>query len=175
MTTRVNVGITEKNHMKRFSLGKIKPFSVSELIVGLALMIGGGAAGGNGCMIWRFECKRREKVFRKSILRIPDFKEFGMPYWQFEQFRKFSPAMWEKKEMEGIDEWWQGISMTYEFNKRRKKVISASREKTADESMCAIGPCTTKLGGWPRTTWDRIQKYLMCNHWSFDDTRDTVC
>jgi hypothetical protein len=31
-----------------------------------------------------------------------------MPYWWFEQFRKFSPAMWEKKEMEGIDEWWQG-------------------------------------------------------------------
>jgi hypothetical protein len=62
--------------MKRFSLGKIKPFSTSELIFGLALMIGGGGAGGNGgngCMMWRSERKRREKFFCKSILRIPDF------------------------------------------------------------------------------------------------------
>jgi hypothetical protein len=72
-----------------------------------------------------------------------------MTYWRFKQFRKFYPVMWEKKEMEGIDEWWQGISMTDEFNKRRKKVVSASREKTADESMCAMHPYTTKLGGWP--------------------------
>jgi hypothetical protein len=28
--------------------------------------------------------------------------------------------MWEKKEMEGIDEWWQGIRMTYEFDKRKE-------------------------------------------------------
>jgi hypothetical protein len=60
-------------------------------------MIGGGAAGGNGCMMWRSERKRREKVFRQSILKVPDFEELGMPYWRFEQFRKFSPAMWEKK------------------------------------------------------------------------------
>jgi hypothetical protein len=52
------------------------------------------------------------------------------------------PAMWEHNEMER----WQGIIMIYEFNKRRKKVISASREKTADESMCAMRPRTTKLG-----------------------------
>jgi hypothetical protein len=99
MTARVNVAVAEKNHIKRFSLGKIKPFSARELIVGLALMIGGGAAGGNGCMMWIYERKRREKVFRKSILRIPDFEEFGMPYWRFAEFCKFSPAMWEKKEM----------------------------------------------------------------------------
>jgi hypothetical protein len=149
MTALVNVAIAEKNHMKRFSLGEIKPFSASKLIVGLALMIGGGAAGGNGCMMWCSERKRREKVFHKIILRIPIFEEFEMPYWRFEQFRKFSPAMWEKKEMEGIDEWWQGISMTDEFNNRRKKVIIASRENTADESMCAMGPPTTKLGAGP--------------------------
>jgi hypothetical protein len=153
MKARANVAIAEKNHTKRFSLGEIKPFSASELIVGLALMIGGGEAGGNGCMIWRSERKRQEKVFQKSILRIPDFEEFGMPYWRFEQFRKFSPSMWEKKEMEGIDEWWQGISMTDEFNNRRKKVISASQENTADESMCAMRPRTTKLGGWPHISY----------------------
>jgi hypothetical protein len=79
MMERVNVAVTEKNHIKRFSLGEIKPFSAIELIVGLALMIGGGAAGGNGCMMWRSERKRREKVFRKNILRIPDLEEFGMP------------------------------------------------------------------------------------------------
>jgi hypothetical protein len=39
MTARVNVAVAEKNHTKRFSLGKIKPFSASELIVGLALVL----------------------------------------------------------------------------------------------------------------------------------------
>jgi hypothetical protein len=43
--------------MKRFSLGKIKLFSASELIVGSALMLGGGAAGDNGCMMWPSERK----------------------------------------------------------------------------------------------------------------------
>jgi hypothetical protein len=62
MTARVNLAIAEKNHMKRFSLAKIKPFSASELIVGLALMIDGGAAGGNACMMWRSERKRRDRV-----------------------------------------------------------------------------------------------------------------
>jgi hypothetical protein len=55
--------------------------------------------------------------------------------------------------MEGIDEWWQGIIITDEFNKTLKKVVSASREKTADESMCAMRPRTTKLGGWPHISY----------------------
>jgi hypothetical protein len=64
MTAQVNVAIAEKNHMKRFSLGKIKPLAVSELIVGLALIIGGGADGGNGYIMRRSERKRWEKVFQ---------------------------------------------------------------------------------------------------------------
>jgi hypothetical protein len=153
MTARVNAAIREYNCKKRFCLGNIKQFTTSEIIIGFALMIGGGEAGGNGCMMWRSERKQREKVFRQSILKVPDFVELGMPYWRFEQFRKFSPAMWKKKEMEGTDEWWQGISMTDEFNKRRKKLVSASREKTADESMCAMRPRTTKLGGCPHISY----------------------
>jgi hypothetical protein len=43
--------------------------------------------------------------------------------------------------------------MTDDFNKRRKKVISASREKTADESMCLMRPRTTKLGDWPHISY----------------------
>jgi hypothetical protein len=43
--------------------------------------------------------------------------------------------------------------MTDEFNKMRKKVVSASREKTTDESMCAMRPRTTKLGGWPHISY----------------------
>jgi hypothetical protein len=113
-------------------------------------MIGGGVLGRNGCMLWRSECKRRERVFRKRILRVAEFEEFGIPYWRFEQFHKLSPAMWEKKDKQGSDEWWQGINMTDEFNKRCKKVISASREKVTDESMCALHPRAPKLGGWPR-------------------------
>jgi hypothetical protein len=105
MTARVNAAIREYTHKKRFCLGNIKQFTTSEIIVGFALTIGGGVAGGNGCMMWRSESKQQEKVFRQSILKVPDFEELGMPYWRFEQFRKFSPAMWEKKEMEGIDEW----------------------------------------------------------------------
>jgi hypothetical protein len=153
MTARVNAAIREYNNKKRFCLGNIKQFTTSEIIVGFALMIGDRAADGNGCMIWLSERKQREKVFRQSILKVPDFEELGMPYWRFEHFRKFSPIMWEKKEMEGIYEWWQGISMTDEFNKRRKKVVSASREKTADESMCIMRPRITKLGGWPHISY----------------------
>jgi hypothetical protein len=90
MTARVNVAIPEKNHTKCFSLGNTKPLSASELIVGLALMVGGGIGGGNGCMIYDApNHNQREKVFRKRILRIPDFEEFGMSYWWFEQFCKF--------------------------------------------------------------------------------------
>jgi hypothetical protein len=84
MMAQVNLSFMEKNHTKRFSLGEIKPFSASELIVGSALMIGGGAAGGNGCMMWPSDRKRWEKVFCKNILRIPDLEEFGMSYWRFE-------------------------------------------------------------------------------------------
>jgi hypothetical protein len=69
-------------------LGKIKLFTTSELIVGLASMIGHGMAGGNGCMIWCSERKRRERVFLKSILKVAYFEEFGMLYWHFEQFHK---------------------------------------------------------------------------------------
>jgi hypothetical protein len=90
----VTAAIREYNHKKRLCLGNIKQFTTSEIILGFALMIGGGSASGNCCMMWRSERKRREKVFRQSILKVPDFKELGMPYWRFEQLRKFSPAMW---------------------------------------------------------------------------------
>jgi hypothetical protein len=85
------------NHKKRFCLGNIKQFTTSDIFFGFALMIGGGAAGGNGCMVWRSERKRREKVFHQSILKVRGFEELDMPYWRFEQFRKFSPATWENK------------------------------------------------------------------------------
>jgi hypothetical protein len=104
MTAQVNAAIIEYNRKKRFCLGNIKQFTTREIIVGFALMIFCGAAGRNGCMMWRSERKRREKVFRQSILKVPDLEELGMPYWRFEQFCKFSRAMWEKKEKEGIDE-----------------------------------------------------------------------
>jgi hypothetical protein len=35
---------------------------------------------------------------------VLDFGELGISYWRFEQFWKLSPAIWEKKEMEGIYE-----------------------------------------------------------------------
>jgi hypothetical protein len=87
----VNAAIREYNHKKRFCFENIKQFNTSEIRVGCALMVDGGAAGGNGCMMWRYERKQREKVFRQSILEVPEFEELGMPYWRFEQFRKFSP------------------------------------------------------------------------------------
>jgi hypothetical protein len=73
MTARVNAAIIKYNHKKRFCLGNIKQFTTSEIIFGFALMIGGGTAGGNGCVMWRSERKQREKVFRQSILKVPDF------------------------------------------------------------------------------------------------------
>jgi hypothetical protein len=51
MVARVNSAIMEKKHTRHFSLGGIKHFSTSEIIVGFALMIDGGAAGGNRCML----------------------------------------------------------------------------------------------------------------------------
>jgi hypothetical protein len=86
-------------------LGKIKHFSTSDIVNGFALMIGGWAVEGNGCMMWRSERKRQEKFFRDRILKVSDFEELGMSYWRFEQFRKCSSAICEKKEMEGFDEW----------------------------------------------------------------------
>jgi hypothetical protein len=58
-----------------------------------------------------------------------------------------------KKEIKGIDEWWQAIHMADEFNERRKKVISASHEKTAYKSMAAMRPRTTKLGSCPHVSY----------------------
>jgi hypothetical protein len=117
------------------------------------LVVGWLVAGGNDFTLWRSECHRREKVFCKIILAIPDIEEFCMVYWRFEQFNKFSPAIWEKKEKKGIDEWWQGISMKDDFNKRHKKVTSASWKNTADQSMCAMHPPTTQLAGWPHISY----------------------
>jgi hypothetical protein len=62
----VNAAIREYNHKKRFCLANIKQFTTREIIVGFDLMIGGGAAGGNGFMMWRSERKRRVKVFLKA-------------------------------------------------------------------------------------------------------------
>jgi hypothetical protein len=145
---RMNNVIKFKNNENRFSLGKLKRFTTSDFIFGMDFMIGGGAVDVNRCMLWSSERKQREKVFRKSILKVAYFEVCGMLYWRFEQFCKFSPAMWENKDTKGSDDWRQGINMTDEFNERCKKVISASRENTADESMCTLRPHTTKLGGW---------------------------
>jgi hypothetical protein len=57
MTATVNAAIGEYNKKKRCCLGNIKQFTTSEITVGSALMIGDGAAGGNGCMMWRSERK----------------------------------------------------------------------------------------------------------------------
>jgi hypothetical protein len=100
MTARVNAAIREYNNKKRFCLANIKQFTTSEIMVGFALTIVGGMAGGNSCMMWRSEHNQREKVFCQSTLKVPDFEELGMPYLRFDKFRKFSPAMWEKKETE---------------------------------------------------------------------------
>jgi hypothetical protein len=179
MTAQVTVTIAVYNHQKRFSLGKIKHFSASEIIVGFALIIGVGAVGGKWCMMWYSERKQREKFFCDSILKEPDFEELGMPYWWFEKFHKCSPAMWEKKEIEVIYEWWQAISMNDEFNGWCKKFISASHEKTVNEAMGAMRQRTTKLGGWPHISyilhaqawapWHGLQEDMMCHHRSSRD------
>jgi hypothetical protein len=57
-----------------------------------------------------------------------------------------------------------------EFNKRHKKEGSASRDKTADESMCAMRPRTTKLGGWPHIS------YVLRKHEPLDtEFKNTCC
>jgi hypothetical protein len=80
MTAWVNAAIMVYNHHKCFSLGKIKHyFFTSEIIVGFAIMIGGGGVGGNGCMTWRSERKRRENIFLDSIAssRCQNLKNWG--------------------------------------------------------------------------------------------------
>jgi hypothetical protein len=131
----------------------VKKFTDSDFLTGIALMIGDGALDGNGCTLWKSERLRRKKNRRTSIVTIPDFEHYCMPYWRFKQFRKIVPVIWEDKSKQETDEWWRFISALDEFNERRKTVVTASAKKVASKSMLALRTRTTKRGGLPHLSF----------------------
>jgi hypothetical protein len=78
-------------------------------------------------MFWRSERKRWERVFRKCILKVADFEDFGMPYCTGVSKNSVRQCGETKTSKEVMSAWWQGINtMTDESNERCKKVIHES-------------------------------------------------
>jgi hypothetical protein len=77
-----------------------------------------------------------------------------MKLYQFKQFKKIIPLIWENDESTAPQDAWYKFWIAVEnFNTIRKHDIITSERRVLDESMSAYRPCTTKLGGLPNISY----------------------
>jgi hypothetical protein len=72
---------------------------------------------------------------------------------RFKDYRKLVAKIWETKEAQDNDPWWEFSLAVTEFNKQRKLLVRPSNWVVADESMSAWCPRKLKTGGLPNISY----------------------
>jgi hypothetical protein len=147
---KMNCAVEQHNSSERGT--KIRPFSKSEFLVAIGLIVGAVEYGTKGASLW-LNGKRSSEADWCSILPHPNFDRFMLEY-RFKQFRQFLPSMYEDQSLKDSgDPWWKFAGAVTEFNLHHLKSINGSKVKVVDESMCAYRPRTTATGGLPNISF----------------------
>ncbi len=147
---KMNCAVEQHNSSERGT--KIHPFSESEFLVDIGLIVGAVQYGTKGSSLW-LNGKRSSEADWCSILPHPNCDRFMLEYC-FKQFRQFLPSMYEDQSLKDSgDLWWRFAGAVTEFNLHHLKSINGSKVKVVDESMCAYWPRTTATGGLPNISF----------------------
>ncbi len=147
---KMNAAIERQNSSERGT--KIRPFSESEFLVALGLIIGALEYGTKGSSLWLIGKKSMEADWC-SILPHHNFDRFMLEF-PFKQFRQFLPSIYEEESLKDSgDPWWKFAGAVTEFNLHHLKSINGSKVYVVDESMCAYQPRTTATGGLPNISF----------------------
>ena len=143
---KMNAAVDKQNSSERGT--KIRPFTESEFLVALGLIVGAVEYGTKGSSLW-LNGKKSTEADWCSILPHPNFDRFMLEY-RFKQFQQFLPSMYKDQSLKDSgDPWWKFAAAVTEFNDHHLKTINGSKVKVVDESMCAYQPRTTAMGGLP--------------------------
>jgi hypothetical protein len=76
-----------------------------------------------------------------------------MRAYRLHDFRKYFPLAYVDESKKDSDARYSFSAAVHEFNELRSKCVRGHVWKTADESMSAFWPLTTKLGGLPNISF----------------------
>jgi hypothetical protein len=133
----------------------IKEFTPQEFLIGHALMICASNCSDRGVMLWGDPNKENSKHDKawQSLAQKTLLSPY-MKLYQFKQFKKIIPLIWENDESTAPQDAWYKFQIAVEnFNTIRKYDIITSERRVLDESMSAYRPHTTKLGGLPNISY----------------------
>jgi hypothetical protein len=100
----MNCAVEQHNSSERGT--KICPFSKSEFLVAIGLIVGAVEYGTKGSSLW-LNGKRSSEADWCSILPHPNFDRFMLEY-HFKQFRQFLPSMYEDQSLKDSgNPWWK--------------------------------------------------------------------
>ena len=145
---KMNAAIDNNNTAKN---GRVKRFKEDEFLIALGLLIGSIEYGTRGKDLWvtssHKEGSTEGDIERwDSFICHPNFDQHMRAY-RFSDFRKFFPLAYVDESKKDSDAWYCFSAAVDEFNELRSKRVHGHAWKTADESMSAFRPRTTKLGG----------------------------
>jgi hypothetical protein len=132
---------------------KCKPFTESEFLTGLGILIGAAEFAKRGSELFsvKDQVEEEEEIWT-SLCADPHFEMF-MPFGRWKEFRRFFPEIFANYEIKETDPWFMFSSAIDEFNELRKNLLFDSRWISADETMCAWRPRKTALGGLPNISF----------------------
>ena len=145
----LNFSVEEKN-AKNPKSQRVRPFTESEFLVCLGLLIGAPEYGMKGTSLWQ-NGKGDDSAWL-SIMPHPNFDRF-IPEYRFRHFREFFPIIFQDPDVKDTDPWWQFSGAVKEFNNNRSHLLKGAKVKAIDESMCAYRPRTTATGGLPNISF----------------------
>ena len=170
---KLNEAVTELNTKERGA--KVRHFTKKEFLVGLGIMIAVAGFNCRGCELWAKAPKQdpldADPKTWGSIIPSPDFGRY-MGENRFKEYRKLIPKIWQDKNIQDSDPWWEFSAAVKEFNQQRSDLITASKWKVEDESMSAWCPRKSKTGGLPNISYvirkpEPLGKFFTCCCCSF--------
>ena len=129
------------NVERKIFLQPIAKVSEKEMLTFLALIIAATQYNVHGKPL----CQKDNKN-RRAFTGAPDFGQY-MNFTRFCEMKELVPLMMvSDKGNDGSDPWWKHRRFIDGFNKKRHKILVASRVKVLDTTMRALRPrCVTVL------------------------------
>jgi len=145
--------VVKMNEAVQASKAKVRDFTQSEFLMGLAILVGAAEFAKRGSDLFSVndQAEGNEEKW-VSLCPDPQFEKL-MPFYRWKEFRRFFPCIFEDASRKDSDPWWQFSSAVDDFNSIRRDLLSSSRWISIDETMSAWQPRKTALGGLPNISF----------------------
>ena len=133
----------------------IKPFTMEEFFVFLALLVNAADCRERGARLWRSTNMNRttdntsDSIWRPFLPSTTNYNNY-MSLTRFKEMKMFYPKVWEseKSRLAG-DPWWRVLLAIQQFNENRNSFIRTSNNVCVDEIMSSYCPSASEYGGLP--------------------------